>query len=106
MSKKSSEITIKVDLDENHIPENIAWKAPDGGQENFNKCKAFMLAIWDEKENNTLRIDLWDKEMKVDEMKKFCQQSLMTMADTMERATNDENFASSIRKFAQTLKIQ
>ena len=31
---KKSQITINVELDENHIPEKINWNAPDGGIEN------------------------------------------------------------------------
>jgi gliding motility-associated protein GldC len=30
-----------------------------------------MLALWDQSYKNTLRIDLWTKDMPVDEMKRF-----------------------------------
>jgi|GEM_PF-629288 len=71
---KTSEIKITVDLDENHIPEKMHWSASDGGVNG--PCKAFMLSVWDSKENNTLRIDLWNKEMTVDDMKKFAHQTI------------------------------
>ena len=49
-----------------------------------------MMSIWDPKENTSLRIDLWTKEMLVDDMKRFFYENFMTMADTYQRATNDE----------------
>ena len=34
-------------------------------------AKATMVSIWDPKDNTTLRIDLWTKDMLVDDMKRF-----------------------------------
>ena len=62
-----------------------------------------MLALWDQDENNTLRIDLWTKEMMVDEMKKFSCQNIITLADTFERATGDQQIANEIREFGKQL---
>ena len=70
MSKKQSQININVDLDENNIPEKLHWEANDGGQE-LTECKAAFLSFWDTKTKDTLRIDLWTKEMRTDEMKHF-----------------------------------
>ncbi|MFK7758309.1 MAG: gliding motility protein GldC [Flavobacteriales bacterium] len=104
---KTSEIKITVGLDENHVPEKIHWNASDGGIDG--PCNAFMLSVWDAKEENTLRIDLWNKEMKVDDMKKFAHQTLATMADTFERATGEKEAAKMLtefsRKFAEELKL-
>lgn len=97
MSKKS-DIVFTVHLDENHVPEKIEWYAEDGNVRS--SCKSVLIAMWDEKENNTLRVDLWDKNMKVDEMKRFFHQNLMTMADTFERATNEEKMSQEMRDFA------
>jgi gliding motility-associated protein GldC len=36
-----------------------------------------------------MRIDLWTKEMPVDEMKIFFHQTLVAMSDTFHRATGD-----------------
>ena len=94
---KSSDINFKVQLDENQVPEKIDWTASDAGEES--SCKAMLVSLWDEKENNTLRIDLWTKEMTVDEMKKFFHQSIMTMADTFERATNETEMAKEMKEF-------
>ncbi len=95
---KTSEIKITVGLDENHIPEKIHWNASDGGIDG--PCNAFMLSVWDNKENNTLRIDLWNKEMKVDDMKRFAHQTLATMADTFERATGEKEAAKMLKEFS------
>ena len=60
-----------------------------------------MIALWDAKENNTLRIDLWTKDMMVDEMKQFYHQCLLSMADTFDRATGEAETAKEMRGFAQ-----
>lgn len=94
---KQTEIHFKVSLDDNNLPSKIEWKAPDAGQES--SCKSMMVAIWDEKENNTLRIDLWTKDMMVDEMKKFYIQNIMTLTDTFQKATNDDQTAALVKDF-------
>src|ERR1700746_842985 len=92
---KETEIKFKVSLDANNLPVNIEWNAPDAGQKS--NCKSMMVALWDEKENNTLRIDLWTKEMSIDEMKKFYIQNILTLTDTYIRATNDETTAKEVK---------
>ncbi|HAV55063.1 MULTISPECIES: gliding motility protein GldC [Aequorivita] len=96
--KHTSEIRLKVGLDENKIPENIHWTAEDGGVSN-EETKAVMLSVWDSKSKESLRIDLWTKEMPVDEMKIFFHQTLSAMADTFQRATNDEKMSATMRDF-------
>lgn len=95
---KQSEITIGVTLDENQIPESLSWTARDGGIEN-EKAKAILLSVWDSKAQETLRIDLWTKDMPVDEMKKFFHQTLVAMSDTFQRATGDEKMADTMKDF-------
>ena len=98
MSNKTSEIKFLVELDENKVPEKLFWNADDGGIAN-EEAKAIMLSVWDSNVKETLRIDLWTKEMPVDEMKQFFHQTLVAMADTFERATNDDKMASTMRDF-------
>ena len=100
---KKSDINFSINLDENHIPEKIEWSATDSGEEGAKEAKAIMMSLWDADENNTLRIDLWTKEMMVDEMKHFFYQSFITMSDTYERATNDKEIANEIREFGKHL---
>ena len=103
---RSSEINFKVALDENHVPVEIQWKASDSEKKDPGMSKAVMLAVWDEMENNTLRIDLWTKTMKVDEMKKFSCQNIITMADAFERATGESEIAKEIREFGKNIAIK
>jgi gliding motility-associated protein GldC len=99
MSK--STITIGVTMDESRIPENIEWSASDTTIEQAQKAKAFMLSFWDGAEKTALRIDLWTKDMMVDEMADFFYQTMMTMADTYGRATSHMEMVGEMKKFAQ-----
>lgn len=96
---KKSEIIFTVTLDENNLPEKIDWVASEANEQSTSK--AVMISLWDAKENNTLRIDLWTKDMIVDEMKQFYHQSLLSMADTFERATGEVEASKEMRSFAQ-----
>lgn len=98
MSKKISEIRIHVQLDENKVPERIEWEAEDA--ESLGVSKAMLLSLWDANELNTMRIDLWTKEMTTDEMKAFFHQNFLTLADTFERATGEDKMAAQMRDFA------
>ncbi|WP_445455589.1 gliding motility protein GldC [Flavobacterium sp. HNIBRBA15423] len=105
----TSEIKFLVELDENRVPEKLTWTAQDGGVDN-EEAKAMMVSLWDAKAQETLRIDLWTKEMPVDEMKLFFHQTLVAMADTFQRATNDEKMAATMKDFcdyfAEKLEIK
>lgn len=94
----SSEIKVNVTLDENRIPEKLSWTARDGGVD-AEETKAVLLSIWDSKAKETLRIDLWTKDMPVDEMKQFFHQTLVAMTDTFQRATGDEKMAGTMKDF-------
>jgi gliding motility-associated protein GldC len=98
---KTSEIKFKVTVDDNYLPVNIEWEAQDAGEKS--DSKSVMIALWDARENNTLRIDLWTKDMSVDEMKKFYHQNIMTLTDTYLRATSDEETVNEMRQFLNGL---
>lgn len=95
---KTSNINIKVTLDENRVPEELSWSAEDGGVEN-EEAKAMLLSMWDPNQKETLRIDLWTKDMPLDDMKQFFHQTLVTMADTFNRATQDEAMTETMKDF-------
>jgi len=97
--KKETTITLNVGLDANQVPVKMDWNASDGGGKG--SCKAFMLSIWDEKDENTMRIDLWNKEMSVYDMQRFFHQTLLTMSDTYKSATGQNKIAEDIRNFAK-----
>ena len=96
---KQSEIKFTITLDEKKVPQNIEWSASDANKQSTSK--AVMIALWDTDERNTLRIDLWTKDMMVDEMKQFYHQNLLSMADSFERATGEVEAAKAMRHFAQ-----
>ncbi|OCB74497.1 gliding motility protein GldC [Flavobacterium crassostreae] len=96
--KNRSEIKFLVELDTNRVPEKLLWSAKDGGVE-LEEAKAIMLSVWDSKAKESMRIDLWTKEMPVDEMKIFFHQTLVAMSDTFHRATGDEKMAATMKDF-------
>lgn len=96
--KHTSNINLEVELDENRVPEKLHWTAQDGGIDN-EEAKAMLLSLWDHKSQETLRIDLWTKDMPVDEMKVFFHQTLVAMADTFYKATQDEKMTATMKDF-------
>ena len=99
MSK--STITINVELDEGRVPQNIEWQATESTVSAPQQAKAMMLAFWDSADKTALRIDLWTQKMMVDEMADFYYQTLMTMADTFERATKQPELVLEMKQFAK-----
>jgi gliding motility-associated protein GldC len=95
-----STINIDVRLDENKMPEAILWNAPGSTAETQQLAKAMMLAFWDGADKSALRIDLWAKDMFVDEMGDFFYQCLVSMADTYQRATGNKPLTEEMKKFA------
>ncbi len=94
----TSKIELNVELDENRVPEKLSWSAEDGGI-NKEEAKAVMLSVWDSNAQESLRIDLWTKDMPVDEMKVFFHQTLVSMSDTFNRATQDEKMTATMKDF-------
>ena len=97
----TSTITIDVHLDEKKVPEKITWLATDSNAEEAQLAKAMMIAFWDGADKSALRIDLWTKDMMVDEMSDFFYQTFSTMADTYSRATQYKELSNDIKTFAK-----
>lgn len=106
---KKAEIKLTVELDEKNIPENILWESTDSEHKEALPVKSMMLALWDHNYKNALRIDLWTKDMSVDEMKRFFYETLQTMGDSFLRATGEENIVEDLRDycahFAEKMKL-
>jgi gliding motility-associated protein GldC len=98
MSKITSKIELNVELDDNRVPEKLTWSAEDGGIDNQD-AKAMMLSVWDSNTQEMLRIDLWTKDMPVDEMKIFFHQTLVAMSNTFNRATQDDKMTATMKDF-------
>ena len=97
------EIKFTVTLDENHIPEKLEWLASEEDGVTKEQIKALMISVWDGNEKVAKRIDLWTKEMMVDEMKYFYFQTLMTLADSLEQSTKENVVAEKMRKFGMQI---
>jgi len=95
--------TIKIDvlLDPNKVPEQISWQATDSSADMAQKAKAMFIAFWDANDKTAMRIDLWTKEMMVDEMADFYYQMLISMADTFKRATQNQELCDDMKTFAK-----
>lgn len=100
----TSEIRLNVQLDAQKLPERITWAASGTG-EGEQECKAFMLSIWDEKDKSSLRIDLWTKDMRIDDMTRHFIQTLISMAQTYEKATGAKNVSAEMKKFCDSLTV-
>lgn len=96
---RTEEIKISIELDENNVPEKLNWQASQNGA--GADIKAMILSVWDAKEQTAMRIDLWNKEMQVDEMKQFVHQTILTLADSFEKATNEKKMADTMRDFCE-----
>ncbi len=97
---RKTQIIIDVELDENHIPEKLTWNAQDGGVKD-QVTKAALMSVWDDKTKEALRLDLWTKDMTMDDMKQFFHQIFISMADSYKRATNEDEVATYIIEFAE-----
>ena len=97
---KESNINIDVRLDEDNIPEQITWKA-SGNDNKATAAKAFLLSIFDESSRETLKIDLWTKEMQVQEMDRFFYYTFRSLTDTYFKATQNQELAGAMQQFTR-----
>jgi len=96
---KKAEIKLTINLDDQNVPESIMWESTDAQNKEAMPVKSMMLALWDQNYKNTLRIDLWTKDMPLDEMKMFFYETLMTMGDSFLRATGETNIVEDLRDY-------
>jgi len=94
-----STIRLDVGLDGDRIPDRLRWTSSDGKVAEGGDTSAFLLSIWDPERRETLRIDLWTKEMKRDEMDLMVFQTLLTLSDSYTRANGDAEVGEMIKKF-------
>jgi gliding motility-associated protein GldC len=97
-----STITVDVELDESRVPQHLKWHATESTSSIPQEAKAMMLSLWDGAEKTALRIDLWTQKMMVDEMADFYYQTIMTMADSFERATKNTELVNDMKEFAKS----
>ena len=98
---RSTEIKFNVSLDDKNLPESINWTAEDGNQLSTRPCKSMMVSVWDPEQKNTMRIDLWTKDMSIDEMHTHFLQTMMTMSESYQRATGNPFILESMEAFCK-----
>ena len=107
--KKKTKVSININLDENNVPEQMKWTAQDSAISDMD-TKAILLSFWDSENQESLKMDLWVKDMPVDQMKLFFHQTLVSLSDTFYRATNDEKMTATMKDFceyfAEKLKLK
>lgn len=100
---KHSEIKLNIALDAQHVPDKIFWQATDAPSDGSQETKAFCLSIWEGESGAALKIDLWNKEMTVGEMKAFMIQTIGGMGETLFNATGDQKMKDTVDECCQTL---
>lgn len=100
MADDLSEIRINVTLDSEKIPSKITWSASDNGLDSESEAKAILLSLFDIEQKDTMKIDLWTKDMQVHEMDRFFYNTLRALADTYVRATGNQKLAGAMQQFA------
>jgi gliding motility-associated protein GldC len=103
---KTSDITLRVSLNAEQVPVRIEWGASDRNEGALEECKAMAVALFDKEHRDTLRIDLWTKEMQVIEMDRFTYQILRSLSQTYLKATNNKSLAEDLARFAQHFGVQ
>ena len=99
---KKSEIRFSIALDDKKVPEAISWSATDAGPD-IHFAKAINIALWDREQAGTMKIDLWTKDMPVDEMKRFVVDNIGSMAENIVTATDDKEMANKMRALCKEL---
>ena len=93
---KKSTIQFTIHLDDDNTPEKIEWDATDKPEEGFSETKAISIALWDQLQKNTMRIDLWAKDMPVDDMKRFYIDCIGGLSQSVLTSTGDEHMAAEM----------
>lgn len=100
---KKSKIQFTIQLDDNNIPEKIEWEATDKPDPGWSETKSISISLWDQQQQNTMRIDLWAKDMPVNEMKKFYVDCIGGLSQSVLSSTQDEFMAQEINTLCERL---
>lgn len=97
----TSEIKIRIELDDKRIPAHIEWEASEAGQKHPSESKSVFLALLDKETLDTSTLFLWTNECQVAEMDRKIYYSLAAMADGYYNATQHTELANEMRRFVQ-----
>jgi gliding motility-associated protein GldC len=84
-----SEINFEIQLDKDRIPEKIFWDATENPNEGINETKAISISVWDHYHRGLLGINLWTKDMPVDEMNHFAVDMIGNLVQMINDSTQD-----------------
>ena len=99
MMSRTAEIKLTIDLDGDKLPTRIAWQASEAENPGPTNCQSAMISLWDSENKTTAAIDLWTKEMTVEDMNLHVYQVIHKLADTYLRATKNREMADVIHEF-------
>lgn len=101
-------LKFEVELDENNLPNSIKMLEEKASNSSID-LKALMIAGWDAKRKETLRVDIWTKDMPVNDMFIMYHQNMTGMATSLEKSTGQNKLANALRDycdfFAKETKI-
>ncbi|TAH25425.1 MAG: gliding motility protein GldC [Cytophagales bacterium] len=102
---RKSNIELNISLDDQNVPELITWNASESPTGKPESTAAFALAIWDANNHSTMKIDLWTKDMPMDEMKLFYIEAIGGMSESLLSATSDEYMYKEIKSLCEKLML-
>ena len=100
-SLKKEKFSIDVLMDENLIPEDLQWNSPQGKGQSEKASQSALIYLWNAQKNETFSLDLWTKKMSIEEMNKMMFQTIMTLANSYEKATSEDQLANAMRDFGE-----
>ncbi len=105
-----SEISFEIQLDKDRVPEKIFWDATENPNEGINETKAISISVWDHYHRGLLGINLWTKDMPVDEMNHFAVDMIGNLVQMLRDSTQDEKMIGILedagRRITQHLNEQ
>ena len=93
-------LKFEVELDENNLPNSIKMLEEKASNSSID-LKALMIAAWDAKRKETLRVDIWTKDMPVNDMFIMYHQNMMGMATSLEKSTGQNKLANALRDYCE-----
>jgi len=96
---RTAEIKLTVELDAENLPTSIEWQATEAHEPGPMPCQSMLLSLWNSESKTTAAIDLWTKDMTVDDMNLYFYQVIHKMADSYLRATKNNDIANLIHEF-------
>ena len=96
---RTAEIKLTVELDDDNLPTDIRWQATEASQPGPMPCQSMLLSLWDSESKTTAAIDLWTKDMTIEDMNLYFYQVIHKMAESYSRATNNSDIAQLMHDF-------